>query len=114
MPSIAKLQIAAEPTITFRAALPPGIKGVRYVKNHHFIELEDDKGNKTKLNASALLVGSCTDCKETCFAATNSGNMTCTHCGGPVKWAWSRPQLSFIPEHESQFMGIDSNKNKKK
>jgi hypothetical protein len=114
MSVIAKLQIAVEPTIMFTAALPPGIKAVRYVKNHHFIELEDDKGNKTKLNASALLVGSCTSCKETCFAASNQGSMTCTHCGGAVKWAWSRPQLSFIPEHESEFMGVDIHKNKKK
>ncbi len=77
------------------------------MKNHHFIELEDSKGNKVKLNASGLLVGNCTECEMQVFAISNSGHMACTHCGGAVKWAWSKPQLSFIAEHESEFMGMD-------
>ena len=85
--------------------LPVEIHRFVYVKNHHFIELEDKEGNRTKLNASGILIGDCQSCKEKCIALTNNGNMACTHCGGPVKWAWNKPQLAFIPESESTFLG---------
>lgn len=91
--------------------LPPQIKAFSYVKNHHFVALEDTDGNKTKLNASGVLIGDCVECKEKCIALTNTGNMTCTHCGGAVKWAWNKPQLAFIPEHESMFMGFAAKKD---
>lgn len=87
------------------ADLPSFAHSFRYVKNHHWIEIEDKDGNKTKLNATGILVGACADCKERCVALTNQGNMTCTHCGGSVAWAWSRPQLAFVPEKESTFLG---------
>lgn len=105
----------AEPgTVKLTAVLPPNVKGLRYVKNHHFIELEDSKGNKIKLNASGILVGLCADCNTTVFALHNAGLMACTHCSGRVKWAWSKPQLSFIAEHESEFMGMDKGENSRK
>jgi len=91
--------------------LPDDVHGIVYVKNTHFIELEDDKGNRTKLNASGLLIGQCQECKERVVALTNQGKMTCTHCGSAVKWAWTRPQLAFVPEHESKFLGWDADKN---
>lgn len=97
------------------ARLPPNIKKFSWTRNHHFLELEDEKGNRTKLNASGVLIGSCLSCKERCLALTNQGNMSCTHCGGAVKWAWTKLQLAFIPEHESKFMGIhEPPRNKKK
>jgi len=94
-------------------SLPASVKGFHFVKNHHFVELEDSEGNKIKLNAAEILVGTCTGCTQQCVALVNSGAMMCTHCGGNVKWAWSRPQLAFIPEHESQFMGWATHLNPK-
>lgn len=85
--------------------LPAEVKGFHFVKNHHFVELEDHAGNKIKLNADAILLGQCTACQERVVALSNNGAMMCTHCGGNVKWSWSRPQLAFIPEEESKFMG---------
>jgi hypothetical protein len=83
--------------------LPAKIKAFSYVKNHHYVALEDVHGNKTKLNATGILVGDCVECKEKCLALSHQGNMNCTHCGGVVKWAWHKPQLAFIPENESMF-----------
>ncbi len=83
--------------------LPSDVRSISYVKNHHYIKIEDSAGNTTQLNASAILIGDCESCQEKCLAFNRIGNMRCTHCGGYVKWAWSRPQLSFIPEKESDF-----------
>lgn len=91
-------------------ALPEEVHGFRYVKNHHYIELEDKAGNRVRLNASAILIGVCDACKEKCVALTNMGDMRCTHCGGEVKWAWHRPQLAFIPEKASSFLAFDTDK----
>ncbi len=84
--------------------LPDEVKGVTYVKNHHWVELEDIHGNKTKLTASALLMGHCKACKEVNIALAKMGNMQCTYCGSGVDWLWTRPQLAFIPQKESDFI----------
>lgn len=106
-----KIKRAELGTVKLTVVLPPSVKGVTYVKNHHYIELEDTAGNKIKLNASGILVGKCDECKTTVFALHNSGLMACTHCSGAVKWAWAKPQLAFVAEHESEFMGMDAGKN---
>ena len=95
-----------EAVLKLTTSLPNEVKSMCYVKNHHYIELEDCDGNKVKLNAIGILVGTCISCKCQCVALSNQGNMWCTHCGGPVKWSWTKPQISFLPEHESKFMGI--------
>lgn len=96
-----------------RASLPKGIRSFTWVRNHHYVELEDANGNRVKLNADAVLIGECEACKERCIALSNTGAMMCTHCGGCVRWAWSKPQLAFIPEQESKFMGWAVHKNPK-
>ncbi len=95
------------------ASLPECVRSFAWIRNHHYVVLEDQEGNTTKLDATALLLGTCVECEEKVVALTNSGAMMCTHCGGCVKWAWSKPQLAFIPEHESKFMGWAEHKNKK-
>lgn len=91
--------------------MPPSVRAVKWVRNHHFIELEDEHGNATKLLAGGVLLGECAACQAACIALQNNGKMRCTHCGGAVKWQWAKPQLAFIPEHESQFFGWDRGKN---
>lgn len=88
--------------------VPTAVKGFRFLKNHHFVELQDADGNKIVLDADTILLGDCTACQAKVAAFTNAGTMTCTHCGGAVKWRYVRPQLAFIAEHESKFMGWDA------
>lgn len=84
--------------------LPDEVKRFTYVKNHHWIELEDTQGNVTKLTPTALMMGKCKVCTEVNIALYRMGEMRCTYCGSEVEWAWSRPQLAFVPEKESDFM----------
>ena len=91
--------------------LPATVRSFTWVRNHHYVELEDVDGERTRLDATTILLGDCTVCKERVVALTNNGEMTCTHCRGAVKWRYARPQVAFIAEHESRFMGIDAPKN---
>lgn len=77
---------------------------------NHYVELTDDKGNAIRLTASGVLLGKCAECIEIVVALSNIGMMRCTHCGGAVKWQWAKPQLAFLPEEESKFLGWDRGK----
>ncbi len=90
------------------AKVPTSVRSFKWVRNHHYVEVEDEDGNKTKLHAGGMLRGVCTKCAEINYAATNQGAMVCTHCLAPVKWQWTKPQIAFIPEHEAQFFGFDT------
>jgi hypothetical protein len=99
--------------VSAKAHLPPTVRAFTWVRNHHFIELEDEHGNKSKMLAGGILAGECIECKAAVLALQHSGAMRCTHCSGAVKWQWSKPQLAFIPEHESEFFGVDAHLNAK-
>lgn len=89
------------------ADLPHEWKGFNYVKNHHFIQIEDQHGHSTKLNATGVLVGTCQEagCGQENLALHMMDEMACTYCRSKnVKWKWHRPQLAFIPEQESEFV----------
>lgn len=92
------------------ANLPNSVHGMRFVKNHHFVELQDVDGNKIVLDATTILLGDCTACAQRVAAFTNMGAMACTHCGEAVKWRYVKPQLAFVAENESQFLGWDTEK----
>lgn len=83
--------------------LPDDIHAFRYVKNSHYIELEDSNKNVIKLVAKSMVKGVCTKCNETIWAETRSGLMRCPHCVSNVKWVWGKAQLVFVPEEESEF-----------
>jgi hypothetical protein len=93
-------------------SLPDFVHGFRYVKNHHFIELTDNDGNKVTLNAGGIMLGDCKECKAKVAAFENRERMICTHCGGQVTWQWTRPQLAFVPEKESDFKSVPVKKEK--
>jgi hypothetical protein len=88
-----------------RTSLPSSIRSFKYVKNHHYIELEDEHGNKIRLIAMSLLKGTCTHCNNDVYVKTRIGAMTCPHClVASVNWVWGDAQLSFVPEKESAFV----------
>ena len=110
------VQALKDNTMKISTNLPPHVHGVTYVKNTHFIELEDDEGNRTHINATSIVKYECKDCKFIFFALSNHGTISCPLCGVkecaiPV---WYEPQLSFVPEKPSKFKGIDCNPDKKK
>lgn len=78
-----------------------------------FVELTDNKGQVIRLRGSGLILGTCDVCQQMCAAFQNEGQMRCTHCGGPVLWQWTKPQLSFIPDGPSEYQGWDRGKKKK-
>jgi len=86
------------------ADLPQHVHLMKYVKNHHYIELEDKEGNKHKVNATGLLKGECQACHYVFYSDTNRGDIVCPACQSPgVVWHWGRLQLCFIPEEPSDF-----------
>jgi hypothetical protein len=88
--------------------LPANVRSFMWVRNHHYVQLEDEEGNTVKLHAGGLLRGVCTQCNEVNFASSNQGAMVCTHCLSPVQWQWTKPQIAFVPEHEAKFLGFDT------
>ena len=83
--------------------LPKSVHSFKYVKNSHYIELEDDSGKKTKLLASSLIRGECQDCFYEFYSPSNQGKLSCPSCNGTVEWVWGKVQLCFVPEKESDF-----------
>ncbi len=89
------------------AKLPDEVRSFRFVKNHHYVALEDADGNKMQLDAATIMLCDCVDaaCAQRFAVFTNTGAMVCPHCKGPARGRYVRPQLAFIAESESQFMG---------
>ena len=88
-----------------RTNLPECIKKFNYAKNSHYIELENFKGQKTRLEADALIKGVCEECEQEFFVKSNMGLMICPHCCSKnVKWKWLEPQLSFVPTKKESFV----------
>lgn len=87
--------------------LPPRVHALAYVKNSHFLEIEDDDGNRTKVSATGIVKYECTGCKFKFFVLTNHGEISCPLCrqNGAAKPQWMTPQLSFVPEKQSDFKG---------
>ncbi len=91
-----------------KASLPSTVRRFTWVRNHHYVEMEDESGHTVKLHAGGVLRGECTKCHSVIFATTHQGAMICPHCLSPVKWQWSKIQLAFLPEEESKFHGFDA------
>ena len=86
------------------ADLPHHVHTMKYVKNHHYIELEDKAGNKHKVLATGLLKGECQACHYVFYSDTNRGDIRCPACYvTKVVWTLGKLQLCFIPEIESGF-----------
>lgn len=85
--------------------LPSSVKEFTWRRNHHWIELEDEDGNRVRLEAISLIKGQCTACKLTVYAMSRYGRMVCPHCASRVAWVWGRGQLAFVPEGETEFDG---------
>jgi len=102
--------VAARPLegrMKFSYALPHNVKGVRYVTNHHFVELEDHKSRKLHLSASGLMRHSCQACHHHWWTESNMCSF-CPSCGSrDVEKTWGRIQLAFVPEQETEFVPIE-------
>ncbi len=84
--------------------LPEEIKSFSYVKNHHYIELEDNSGHKHKVMATGLRKGICQRCSFIFYSEINPGDIRCPVCVSlSVEWTWGNLQLCFIPETPSMF-----------
>jgi len=86
---------------------PEQVRAVTYVKNHHYLELEDNDGNRVKLDASGVVKYECKKCGFIFLAFENHGDLACPDCGeiGMAKPTWLVPQLSFVPERPCKFVG---------
>jgi hypothetical protein len=74
-----------------------------YGPNHHYVDLEDEHGNKSHLPATDLMRCQCTSCKMVFWVHSNLGEMRCPHCMGVAKKVWGQLQIAFVPEAESEF-----------
>ena len=74
-----------------------------YGPNHHYVDLEDEDGNKSHLPAQDLMRCECTSCTMVFWVHSNLGEMSCPHCQGTAKKTWGKLQVAFVPEDESKF-----------
>ena len=89
-----------------RTHLPEDIHGVRYVKNTHFLEIEDDKERVWRGGATGVVKYVCKVCKGFLYSPSNYGRIPCNlpGCGqSMMDPQWHKPQLSFVPEEVSDF-----------
>ena len=86
------------------ANLPDEISSLTYTKNHHYIELKDVNGKKTKLIPNDLIKCECKGCKFVFYSESNHGITKCPICGGKIVTAWGKVQLCFVPEKETDFL----------
>jgi len=100
-------QIFESNTMKIRTNLPSRVHGITYVKNTHYIDLEDDSGHHARIDATGIVKYKCDKCKFVFWTTSNHGTMACPMCHDQdcVKPAWYKPQLSFIPEKPSDFKG---------
>ena len=93
--------------------LPDGVQSIKYVKNHHWIELEDCEGNKTKLNDNGMIRYECPGCQFYCYTDCNRGILLCPVCRTVnLTKQWQLLQVCFVPEKESNF-NMDTKKKVK-
>lgn len=83
--------------------LPAAIHSLMYVKNSHWIELEDHDGRRTRLFDNALMRYTCRACAFLCLCPSNAGPLRCPLCGQTLDQEWQRVQVCFVPEDESDF-----------
>jgi hypothetical protein len=90
-----------------RTNLPERIHGVRYVKNSHYLELEDEQERAWRGGATGIVKYTCQhpDCKSTYYQPSNNGKQKCPvlGCDGMALPIWHKAQLSFVPEEPSQY-----------
>lgn len=88
-------------------------RSFKYVKNHHYIELEDADGHRIRLVARTLMKVECVnpECTSTLLIDWKPGAQEstlgvpamCLHCGSSMEYSWGRGQLTFVPEGESAY-----------
>lgn len=85
--------------------LPNSIHGITYVKNSHWIELEDTNGTRHRMHDNSLVRYECgSSCGFFMLAPSHVGNFTCPACkAGPMRHQWQRMQVCFVPERETDF-----------
>jgi len=82
------------------------VTAFEYAKNHHYLKLRDGDGNETVMVEHGLIKYVCTECKFEFFATSNQANHCC-RCGSKdITSQWTRPQVSLVPEKESDFQFV--------
>ncbi len=99
------LGIEKEAPLKITTHLPNEIHSITYVKNSHWIELEDHDGVKHKMHDNGMVRYECSDpdCGFACLTFTSHGEILCPLCSGPLVPVWHRMQVCFVPEKESAF-----------
>ena len=95
---------ASAEIVEFRCGLPPSVKGIQYMKNHHWVEVTTKDGKKHFLPASMVVLYECCRCSSKLLMFSNVGEICCpnTLCGGFCSATWGEPMLSFLPEEAGE------------
>lgn len=88
-------------------SLPDEINAFQYVKNSHYIKMQDNEKREIKLCAKQVMRGECPKCRYSYYTEMPPQDEHCPRCLTAMTWAWGRAQISFIPEDESDFMKND-------
>jgi len=79
------------------------VTAFEYAQNHHYLKLKDSDGNETVMVEHGLVKYTCARCDFEFFTLTSQANRCCL-CGGmDITAEWTRPQVSLVPEKQSDF-----------
>ena len=86
--------------------LPPEIHSIKYVKNSHWIELEDNDGRVHRVHDNGMVRYECKnkDCGFAMMTWQNRGSLLCPACQtARLEPVWQRLQVCFVPQKETDF-----------
>lgn len=87
----------------FETNIAGSVDEFTYAKNHHWLRLKSD-GVETTMIEKGLIRYSCTQCQYTFWAESDlADHCSASGCMGKLERQWMRPQVSLVPEKESDF-----------
>jgi len=93
--------------------IPGTVKVFRYVKNSHYLSLQDHEGNETTLLEHGVIAYTCGACGLRWWTESNTSTI-CPSCAcSDISQVWVKPQVALIPELESGFELVKKNKEEK-
>ncbi len=89
--------------------IPSDVVEFVYAKNSHYLKLRDSEGRETLLIEQGLIRFECGSCSSVFYMKSNMARV-CPTCGSDKQLVkqWMRPQISLVPEDESNFEMVPS------
>ena len=93
-------------SVVITTDIPGEVKSFHYVRNHHYLKLQDREGNEALLLEYGVIMYSCEACGFRWWSEENRAAVCPCCCCEEIKQQWVSPQVALLPEKESGFQLI--------